>query len=466
MNIAFKKSLISIPLAISLTGCAISNPPAADIGKIVGAGSGATIGAVIGKEVGGDAGLLIGLGIGALVGGIAGYFVGNYIDERREAQLKISQEKGTKIEFENLAKGEEKQMKDKAIISDKGQFKTDSAVLNKDAREFYTLLAKTYKEQDKKILIVGHTDDTGKESYNQTLSQKRAKAVGEIFAKNGVNIKNIYYQGAGSTKPRADNSTASGRELNRRVEIVELDSTSDVALYASAATQNSHYLRKNQPKKQPTQSKKVAQKKDKKPSKAVAKNLVDFGGKPSKGGLLALNDEFGTLQSSGFFTFATQARADNIMLSCLNTQYKAYQNTPVAKSLASGKSLPRTSEHKRGLNGGAWMAQIQDHLIGVAPVAVLNNAKVAKNPELYIYKEYIAGSKSKADNTIKAKVSTSQGSDGLLYRVYASNKDSSIKCMDIVFDNKVAAKAKGYLYYSDANGEILEKEFKLEPIKN
>lgn len=48
-----------------------------------------------------------------------------------------------------------------------------------------------------KILIVGHSDDSGNSKINQTLSEQRAKTVGKIFAKNGTNIKNIYYWGAG-----------------------------------------------------------------------------------------------------------------------------------------------------------------------------------------------------------------------------------------------------------------------------
>ncbi|MBR2149375.1 MAG: OmpA family protein [Campylobacter sp.] len=370
MNLAIKKSLISIPLAICLAGCSITQSSTA-----IGASSGAVVGAVIGKQLGGDTGMVIGLGTGAIIGGIAGFFIGSYIEERREAQRKISQDKNTTIEFENLAKDNSSNIKDKAIISDKGQFKTKSAELSDDAREFYTLLAQTYKEKDKKILIVGHTDDTGDEKFNQSLSQRRAKVVAQIFAKNGVDIKNIYYQGAGSTKPKADNSTAQGREQNRRVEIVELDNTADVSLYASAATQNSHYLRKNQ---KPTQ--KIAQKQPSPKTQTKqtqtqtkvesqiaqtptipkfapfqAKYAINFGGKPSKGGKLALKDEFGEIQSNGFLSLATQAKANPILLSCINTGYQNISNSPDVKSLADNKTLPKTSEYKKRLNGSAWM---------------------------------------------------------------------------------------------------------------
>ena len=479
LNLAIKKSLISIPLAICLAGCSITQSSTA-----IGASSGAVVGAVIGKQLGGDTGMVIGLGTGAIIGGIAGFFIGSYIEERREAQRKISQDKNTTIEFENLAKDNSSNIKDKAIISDKGQFKTKSAELSDDAREFYTLLAQTYKEKDKKILIVGHTDDTGDETFNQSLSQRRAKVVAQIFAKNGVDIKNIYYQGAGSTKPKADNNTAQGREQNRRVEIVELDNTADVSLYASAATQNSHYLRKNQKsaqkiaQKQPSPKTQTKQTQTKIESQIAqtptipkfapfqAKYAINFGGKPSKGGKLALKDEFGEIQSNGFLSLATQAKANSILLSCINTGYQNISNSPDVKSLADNKILPKTSEYKKGLNGSAWMTQVGNHLIGIGPVAVLNNAKPAKNLKLFIYKNYMSGTKQNPNQILTAKINTQQGSNGLLYRAYVNEKNSVIKCMDIVFNNNSPANAKGYMYYINNRGQLLENEFKLEPIKN
>ena len=479
LNLAIKKSLISIPLAICLAGCSITQSSTA-----IGASSGAVVGAVIGKQLGGDTGMVIGLGTGAIIGGIAGFFIGSYIEERREAQRKISQDKNTTIEFENLAKNNSSNIKDKAIISDKGQFKTKSAELSDDAREFYTLLAQTYKEKDKKILIVGHTDDTGDETFNQSLSQRRAKVVAQIFAKNGVDIKNIYYQGAGSTKPKADNNTAQGREQNRRVEIVELDNTADVSLYASAATQNSHYLRKNQKsaqkiaQKQPSPKTQTKQTQTKVESQIAqtptipkfapfqAKYAINFGGKPSKGGKLALKDEFGEIQSNGFLSLATQAKANPILLSCINTSYQNISNSPDVKSLADNKILPKTSEYKKGLNGSAWMTQVGNHLIGIGPVAVLNNAKPAKNLKLFIYKNYMSGTKQNPNQILTAKINTQQGSNGLLYRAYVNEKNSVIKCMDIVFNNNSPANAKGYMYYINNRGQLLENEFKLEPIKN
>lgn len=70
-----------------------------------------------------------------------------------------------------------------------------------------------------KIRVMGHTDNIGSASANLKLSQQRADAVRLQLIKNGVNPKNITSIGYGDAKPIADNSTAEGRELNRRTEI-------------------------------------------------------------------------------------------------------------------------------------------------------------------------------------------------------------------------------------------------------
>jgi len=66
---------------------------------------------------------------------------------------------------------------------------------------------------------MGHTDNVGNASANLKLSQQRADAVRLQLIKNGVNPSNITSIGYGDSKPIADNSTAEGRELNRRTEI-------------------------------------------------------------------------------------------------------------------------------------------------------------------------------------------------------------------------------------------------------
>lgn len=71
-----------------------------------------------------------------------------------------------------------------------------------------------------KIGIHGHTDDDGDEKYNQSLSQRRAKAVLDWLVAHGVAKARLESQGFGETKPIADNTTVTGREQNRRVEFL------------------------------------------------------------------------------------------------------------------------------------------------------------------------------------------------------------------------------------------------------
>jgi outer membrane protein OmpA-like peptidoglycan-associated protein len=71
-----------------------------------------------------------------------------------------------------------------------------------------------------KIQVEGHTDITGGPAINQPLSEKRASAVRDYLVMQGVNQDAVTARGFGETRPVADNSTAVGRQANRRVELV------------------------------------------------------------------------------------------------------------------------------------------------------------------------------------------------------------------------------------------------------
>ena len=73
---------------------------------------------------------------------------------------------------------------------------------------------------DLKLQIEGYTDAIGSDEYNQTLSEKRAEAVRDYLISSGVSMNNVAAQGMGKADPVADNSTAAGRKLNRRVEMI------------------------------------------------------------------------------------------------------------------------------------------------------------------------------------------------------------------------------------------------------
>ena len=73
---------------------------------------------------------------------------------------------------------------------------------------------------DLKLQIEGYTDAIGSDEYNQTLSEKRAEAVRDYLVSSGVSMNSVAAQGMGKADPVADNRTAAGRKLNRRVEMI------------------------------------------------------------------------------------------------------------------------------------------------------------------------------------------------------------------------------------------------------
>lgn len=102
-------------------------------------------------------------------------------------------------------------------------FDFDSDVLKESEKNAIEKTSELINRKNVKgtIVIEGHTDNIGKEEYNQVLSEKRAKAVEKEFKANIKKSENINYQlkGYGEGKPDADNSTSEGRAANRRVEL-------------------------------------------------------------------------------------------------------------------------------------------------------------------------------------------------------------------------------------------------------
>lgn len=102
-------------------------------------------------------------------------------------------------------------------------FDTDSAKLRADSMPaLNAVLALINNHPGSRWTIAGHTDDQGNAAHNQTLSQNRSASVIAWLKDHGVDSARLVPQGFGSTRPVADNSTANGRALNRRVEIAIL----------------------------------------------------------------------------------------------------------------------------------------------------------------------------------------------------------------------------------------------------
>jgi outer membrane protein OmpA-like peptidoglycan-associated protein len=223
-------------------------------GTIIGSSAGGVAGAVIGNKLGGSDGAIIGTLIGSFIGGLVGNRIGRAFDERNNEIQKISKEENTPITTEvidELNKNERdkyaqsikslpvyeqiKKTKNTLIFSSTIPllFDSGSAIVSKEMYRVYDRIAKVYKKDGvRSVMIVGHADNTGLSENNQVLSEKRAKAIAEIFLNNGYPVSKIYYQGAGDAQPIADNNYEEGRAKNRRVEIVDAPTESGL-IYAN-----------------------------------------------------------------------------------------------------------------------------------------------------------------------------------------------------------------------------------------
>lgn len=209
--------LVLIPL--NFTNCkAIQNANNAQKGGVIGAAGGAVIGAIIGNNVGKGGNGELGAVIGGVVGGTAGVLIGRKMDKQAQ-------------KIENEVPGAEVERIDEAIVvtfdENKGggiYFDTNKYNINSASQQTLNKLANVFNEyKDTNILVVGHTDSTGDDNYNMTLSKNRANAVSGYFRnKNGVSGSRLNVNWFGESKPMSNNATASGRAKNRRVNIVIL----------------------------------------------------------------------------------------------------------------------------------------------------------------------------------------------------------------------------------------------------
>lgn len=178
-----------------------------------GAAIGAAAGAVVGILSGDDSRerrkrAAVGAGVGALAGGAVGYYM-----DRQEAKLRE--------ELENTGVSVRRDG-DQIILDMPSQitFAVDSAQLNPEFEEVLRGVAMVLDEYDKTLIeVVGHTDSTGTEEYNQRLSERRAASVADYLRRTGVEPIRIATAGYGEAYPVADNSTERGRQANRRVEL-------------------------------------------------------------------------------------------------------------------------------------------------------------------------------------------------------------------------------------------------------
>ncbi len=190
--------VVALATLVTLIGCGTAGKRTA-----IGGGAGAALGAGIGALAGGKKGALIGAGVGALAGGS----VGLYLDKQQKELEKVAETKRT----EN---GILVNMKNDIL------FDTNSADLKTEAVSQITQVGDILaKYADNRIRIEGHTDSSGSDALNETLSRKRADSVRTVLVSRGVREEQITVVGNGESKPIADNATKEGRAKNRRVEL-------------------------------------------------------------------------------------------------------------------------------------------------------------------------------------------------------------------------------------------------------
>ena len=189
-----------------LSGCASMNNT--QRGAAAGAGVGGAIGAVIGHNTGSTARGAI---IGAVVGGAAGAVIGRQMDRQASD---LEGDLGQNAEVSRVCEGI-------AVTFASGiLFPYNSAEVLPAGRENLRQLAQSLQRYPgTEVLIVGHTDNTGSDAYNQQLSERRAMSAKSYLVSMGIPSDRIRTAGRGETEPVASNETDPGRQQNRRVEI-------------------------------------------------------------------------------------------------------------------------------------------------------------------------------------------------------------------------------------------------------
>lgn len=200
-------------LTIGFTNCkSVQNANNKQKGAAIGAAGGAILGAIIGNNIG-KGNSELGALIGATVGGATGVLIGNKMDKQAQ-------------QIEQEIPGAQVERVDHGIVITFDEnsgvyFDTEKYNINAASQQTLDKLTDIFKEYpDTNLLIVGHTDSTGNDDYNMTLSKNRAFAVTNYFTQTkGLSNSRFTTHWFGEEQPIADNSTSEGRAKNRRVNI-------------------------------------------------------------------------------------------------------------------------------------------------------------------------------------------------------------------------------------------------------
>lgn len=488
-----------------------SEDPCSDNSRNIGVVGGAVLGALLGNAMGGgkDESKLIGAALGGFMGG----FIGADMDRKRCELSKVAKKYDLDITYANIeSPGEVKVLDAGAVtppsatassgaamavigstvtVRDKdgvsGHFESGSDQLTPKAQEYFSAIATQYAPEtvlaaqtdpkrqvemrkqlaQRRILLVGHTDDTGSSQLNASLSERRARAVAAFLKQKGIPEANIYYQGAGETLPIADNRTDDGRATNRRVEIVEVADETGFKKYLETRKPTYAFYRT-----QPT-SPSVGEKpagstaslpvaptphREVKVDSRSSAPIINFGGTPYSPSIAKVDT--GSLQQEKGFSLISKAYADDSVLlaDCSQDRPRAVGEV---KSLRDGRSY-KTTEHIPQLYGKTWASDINGNLMVINHLAVLRDSGGPANlPELKVYAKYKPGSNAKPIVSEEPPVNSYLVDKGVLYRIFPRG-EGGLKCMDVLFGTDGATVAKaGKLIYEGGTDRYVA-DFKLQ----
>lgn len=525
-----------------------SDDPCSNNARNIGLTAGVVVGALLGAAVANNkkVGALVGAGLGAAAGGLIGFD----IDRRRCELSRIAKKHGLDMTVTSLEGATDAAQGGTATggansasaglvvaITDiqapgKSQFAHDSATLSHEAHAYFLEIAQQYSyaaqarmlnaqssQQDKsaveslkykRILLVGHTDDSGSTQYNAVLSEQRARAVAAVFREAGVVDAQLFYQGAGETLPVADNHTDMGRARNRRVEIVDLTDDASFSKYLASRRPNLAYYRNaeespaavapspgrkpasstasavdrtnsgrqstasrtaaatspsldassqstvNTTKTQPSRDK-VVEASSSGQAAGPTEKQWDFGGLPTRSTPATI--DLGKLERSTGLSIISSAVADTPVARCDLDRPRAAH---AVKSLRDDKEIP-TADYMPGLYNTIWTDNVNGNLVALKNVAVLRDGgSPARKPTLLIYRGYKGGS-PEPDLRTMPDVNTYRGDKALLYRVFVGQ--GSVKCMDIVIPHAAPSQAKGSWLRYERTGEQYSAAFHPELVR-
>jgi outer membrane protein OmpA-like peptidoglycan-associated protein len=216
MTLTFKKFPLVLAAA-SMTFVAACDPAGPNgsqntqQGALLGALGGAAIGAIANSDESSRERNQAAL-IGAALGAGAGAAIGNNLDRQaEELRRSLRSDVGVSNNGSNLV----------VILSQDLLFATNSTTVSGTSQnELLTVANSLNRYPNTTVNVIGHTDNVGGAAFNQGLSERRAQAVAGILLNGGVSASRVRAIGAGENQPIASNLNASGRQMNRRVEII------------------------------------------------------------------------------------------------------------------------------------------------------------------------------------------------------------------------------------------------------